>query len=133
MTPDKARQKAQDIIDEACLGVPLYENGVAAAMVNAIATALLAAADQWHGIDGDNPAPRDGSPILVWDEFSPMQIVEWDASGKDGYNWSDRGGSFFHLEDFTHWRHLPAPPMESSATNAPVLAARIDGAAQVGR
>jgi len=59
-----------------------------------------------------NSAPKDGRPILVWDGLLAMQIVEWDASGKDGYNWSDRGGSFFHVEEFTHWMPLPQPPAE---------------------
>lgn len=90
----------------ACEDIPVVE-GEHAVIVSG---ELLAGVPRtWMAMDS---APKDGRPILVWDGLLAMQIVEWDASGKDGYNWSDRGGSFFHVEEFTHWMSLPQPPAE---------------------
>lgn len=43
MTEGQAKQTAQNIIDEACLGVELHQNGVASAMQASIVAALLEA------------------------------------------------------------------------------------------
>jgi hypothetical protein len=57
MTPDKAKARARDIVDEACLGEALAANGVTAALTEAIAAALLEAAGQEKGVT--EAAPMD--------------------------------------------------------------------------
>jgi hypothetical protein len=83
-----------------------------------IAAALLGAAGQWHEIDGENPAPKDGTRIMVYSpdrcgncpEGTPgMAIVNWSGGG-----WSS--GRLLNGQDLrlthqpTHWRPLCAPP-----------------------
>ena len=41
MTEEEAKQKAQDILDEACLGEEYYRNGVVAGLKESISAALL--------------------------------------------------------------------------------------------
>lgn len=50
-------------------------------------------------------APRDGKPVLLsFGEGTPA-IAHWNGRG----GWDD-GDFYDHMEGFTHWMPLPAPP-----------------------
>lgn len=73
---------------------------------------------EWHLIDGDNPAPRDGRPLLLYGE--QQHHPDLNTPGKrvfSGYwdeldgAWCAHGstwrGPFYNV---TKWADLPTPP-----------------------
>lgn len=59
-------------------------------------------------------APKDGTDILVCDDTKSdgfRQVVFWDEDRIDEWRWSTSDGPTFHQNAFTHWQHLPAPPI----------------------
>ena len=75
---------------------------------------------EWFEIDGDNPAPRDGTRVLLYgtqrhyvelDECRPQVFVGyWDSLDEawcaTGSTWR---GPFY---DVTRWANCPTPPTE---------------------
>lgn len=63
----------------------------------------------WQPIE---TAPKDGTSILVCDAriVDWVQVVAWDDKGPAPYKWALSDGPNYHVERFTHWQPLPAPP-----------------------
>lgn len=82
--------------------------------MSAVATAdlrtILAALDEqdWRPIE---TAPRDGTAVLLWYKQKSHVAAYWVSSPWNGM-WVSGTVGFLDCDNFTHWRPLPAPPVE---------------------
>lgn len=70
------------------------------------------AAGGWRLIDGDDPAPRDGTRLwLYWPSnyADDRQSVGWWEKNLDGDHWIDNADSDWNGQP-SHWMHLPTSP-----------------------
>lgn len=106
MTPDEAKAKASDILDEVSLGEPFAARWAIIALTEAISTALLEAAGEWnHDMDA---APKD-KQILAYsrDHVGPLILSWFKYSGVEA--WRDWDND---AQRPTCWRLLPESPEE---------------------
>ena len=65
----------------------------------------------WRSIS-DAPKGDDDTSILVCNaNYKDMMEVVYFDPAKPPYCWATADGPSFHLEAFTHWMPLPAPPL----------------------
>lgn len=56
-------------------------------------------------------APKDGKPVLMYQDGGFMTIVYW-----NGHHWDDGNyNSDYEDGDFNYWQGLPEPPTEGEA------------------
>lgn len=68
---------------------------------------------EWFGIDGDNPAPRDGTPIRVRVRLQ-YSGVEYEVAGavkRDGEKWVSVDSGKLILPEVIQWCRI-TPPTE---------------------
>jgi hypothetical protein len=72
---------------------------------------ILAALDEqeWRPID---TAPRDGTPALLWYKGKTHVAAYWVQGPWKAGMWCSETVGFGDGQNFTHWRPLPAPPVE---------------------
>ena len=69
------------------------------------------APEVWRNIS-DAPKGDDDTSILVCNaNYKDMMEVVYFDPAKPPYCWATADGPSFHLEAFTHWMPLPAPPL----------------------
>lgn len=68
-------------------------------------------ADEWRLIDS---APKDGTDILACDArvLNWILVVSYDAEDFP-IVWLTADGPSYHKDMFTHWMHLPEPPVSA--------------------
>lgn len=117
MTPEQAREKAQDIVLEYLKKLNKADGfNKDFDVVEAIADALMEAAGEWRTMGN---APKKDRWVLLYDARLKRCVVAQHMTAlEDGsQDWvfarhlgSDGSGVAFVSKDATHYRELPAPP-----------------------
>ena len=62
---------------------------------------------EWQPIE---TAPKDGTPILIWDG-EIQYVCAWVQRTPGDWRWFEFDGEFYHSYKPTHWMPLPEPPL----------------------